>query len=117
MRWIAEDLDYAAQLATQVRLEPDRMLLHVLPQDFTMDGRAGFRRPNKGVCSRLESNVHIITASMQEHQALIAAAHLAHLPVEETVFEPLAAAYACLCPEDRARGVAWSISACIRPGW
>ena len=43
---------------------------------------------------------------MQEHQALVAAAHLAHLPVEETVFEPLAAAYACLLPEDRARGVA-----------
>jgi cell division protein FtsA len=101
-----EDLSYAAQRATHVRLEPDRMLLHVLPQDFTLDGRAGFRRPHKGVCSRLESNVHIVTASMQEHQALIAAAHLAHLPVEETVFEPLAAAYACLYPEDRARGVA-----------
>jgi len=38
--------------------------------------------------------------------ALVAAAHSAHLPVEETVFEPLAAAYACLLPEDRARGVA-----------
>jgi len=101
-----EDLSYAAQRATHVRLEPDRMLLHVLPQDFTLDGRAGFRRPHKGVCSRLESNVHIITASMQEHQALIASAHLAHLAVEETVFEPLAAAYACLYPEDRARGVA-----------
>src|SRR5579863_4830575 len=48
-----DDLSYAAQKATQVRLEPDRMLLHVLPQDFTMDGRAGYRRPNKGVCSRL----------------------------------------------------------------
>ena len=65
-----------------------------------------YRKPHKGVCSRLEANVHIVTASMQEHQALIAAAHLAHLPVEETVFEPLAAAYACLLPEDRARGVA-----------
>src|SRR5580704_2439160 len=101
-----DDLTYAAQRATQVRLEPDRMLLHVLPQDFTLDGRAGFRKPNKGVCSRLESNVHLVTASTQEHQALVAAAHLAHLPVEETVFEPLAAAYACLYPQDRARGVA-----------
>ena len=82
------------------------MLLHVLPQDFTLDGRAGYRKPHKGVCSRLEANVHIVTASIQEHQALVAAAHLAHLPVEETVFEPMAAAYACLLPEDRARGVA-----------
>ena len=102
----SEDLSYAADLASEVRLERDRMLLHVLPQDFTLDGRAGYRKPHKGVCSRLESNVHIVTASLQEHQALVAAAHLAHLAVEETVFEPLAAAYACLFPEDRAGGVA-----------
>jgi len=101
-----EDLSYAADLASDVLLERDRMLLHVLPQDFTLDGRAGYRKPHKGVCSRLEANVHIVTASSQEHQALVAAAHLAHLFVEETVFEPLAAAYACLLPEDRAGGVA-----------
>ena len=101
----ASDLSYAAELACDVQLERDRMLLHVLPQDFTLDGRSGYRKPHKGVCSRLEANVHIVTGSMQEHQALIAAAHMAHLPVEETVFEPLAAAYSCLLPEDRARGV------------
>ncbi|HEY4362211.1 MAG TPA: cell division protein FtsA [Bryobacteraceae bacterium] len=101
-----EDLSYAADLASDVLLERDRMLLHVLPQDFTLDGRAGYRKPHKGVCSRLEANVHIVTGSIQEHQALVAAAHLAHLFVEETVFEPLAAAYACLLPEDRAGGVA-----------
>src|SRR6266403_2753646 len=78
----AEDLAYAVKLASDVRLERDRMLLHVLPQDFTLDGRAGFRRPQKNVCSRLEANVHIITCSFQEHQALIAASHLAHLAVE-----------------------------------
>ena len=101
-----DDLTFTAEQAAKVRLEPDRMVLHVLPQDFTLDGRPGFRKPHRGVCSRLEANVHVVTASMQEHHALIAAAHLAHLPVEETVFEPLAAAYACLFPEDRARGVA-----------
>ncbi len=102
----AADLSYAAELACDVLLERDRMLLQVLPQDFTLDGRSGYRKPHKGVCSRLEANVHIVTASVQEHQALVAAAHLAHLPVEETVFEPLAGAYACLLPEDRSRGVA-----------
>ena len=102
----SEDLAYAVELAAEVRLERDRMLLHVLPQDFTLDGRAGFRKPHKGVCSRLEANVHIVTASFQEHQAVVAATHLAALAVEETVFEPMAAAYACLYPEERARGVA-----------
>jgi cell division protein FtsA len=102
----AEDLRYAVDLACDVQLERDRMILHALPQDFTLDGRAGFRKPIKGVCSRLEANVHIVTASHHEHQLLVASAHMAHLEVEETVFESLAAAYACVLPEERARGVA-----------
>ena len=102
----AADLSYAVALAAEVRLEQDRMLLHVLPQDFTLDGRAGYRKPQKGVCSRLEAQVHIVTASYQEQQSLISAIHTGHLAVEETVYEPMAAAYACLTPEDRARGVA-----------
>ena len=100
------DLEYAVEMAADVRLERDRTLLHVLPQHFTLDGRGGFRRPQKSVCSRLEAHVHIVTAAAHEHQALVAAAHLAHLAVEETVFEPLAAAYACVHSEARARGVA-----------
>ena len=101
-----EDLAYAVKLASDVRLERDRVLLHVLPQDFTLDGRAGYRKPHTGVCSRLEANVHIVTGSFQEHQAVVSAAHLAGLVVEETVFEAMAAAYACLSHEERARGVA-----------
>jgi len=37
-----EDLRYAVELAADVRLERDRMLLHVLPQTFTLDGRSAF---------------------------------------------------------------------------
>jgi cell division protein FtsA len=101
-----DDLIYAVEMASDVLLERDRLILHSLPQDFILDGRAGFRKPNRAVCSRLEANVHIITASAQEHQAVLSAAHLAHLAVEETVFEPLAAAYACATSEERARGLA-----------
>ncbi|HEY7334708.1 MAG TPA: cell division protein FtsA [Bryobacteraceae bacterium] len=101
-----EDLSFAARRASEVHLESDRMLLHVFPQDFVLDGMAGYRKPHKGICSRLEANVHLVTGSILEHQALVASAHLAHLEVEETVFEPVAAAYACLAPEDRASGVA-----------
>jgi len=101
-----DDLVYAVEMAAEVRLERDRMLLHVLPQDFTLDGKAGYRKPRKGVCSRLEANVHIVTASVQQHHAVVSAAHLAHLTVEETVFEAMAAAYACVRPEERSRGVA-----------
>jgi cell division protein FtsA len=47
-----------------------------------------------------------MTISTQEHDTLIRAVHQAHFGVEETVFEPIAAAYASVLPDDRNRGVA-----------
>lgn len=100
------DLRYAVELGARVRLEEDRQVLQICPQDFTLDGRAGYRNPKGMSCARLEANVHVVTASMQDHQALIAAVHQAHLAVEESIYEGVAAAYAAVLPEDRARGVA-----------
>jgi cell division protein FtsA len=100
------DLGYAIELASRVRMDDNRTLLQVLPQDFTLDGRAGYRNPKGATCARLEANVHVISTSTQDHQALVAAVHQAHLGVEETTFEALAAAYAAVLQEDRARGVA-----------
>jgi cell division protein FtsA len=101
-----DDLRYAVELAARVRLEEDRQVLQVCPQDFTLDGRSGYRNPKGILCARLEANVHVVTTSMQEHHALIDAVHQAHLAVDESVFEGVAAAYAAVLQEDRARGVA-----------
>jgi cell division protein FtsA len=101
-----EDLGYAAGMATRVRLEQDRCLLQVLPQDYTIDGRAGFRNPCGAVVKRLEANVHLITVSQPDHQALVHAVQQAHVGVEETVFEAVAAAYSAILPGERERGVA-----------
>ncbi len=101
-----DDLRYSVELAARVRLEEDRQVLQICPQDFTLDGRAGYRNPKGILCARLEANVHVVTVSMQDHQALVSAVHQAHLAVDESVFEAIAAAYAAVLPEDRARGVA-----------
>ena len=102
----ANDLRYVVTQAARVRLDDDRDLLHVLPQDFIVDGRAGFRYPLGMVCSRLEANVLLLTSSRLEHDGLVSAAQLAHLKVDETMFEPLAASYAAVVSEERRRGVA-----------
>lgn len=102
----ADDLRYAIELGARVRLEDDRQVLQICPQDFTVDGRAGYRNPKGILCARLEANVHVVTASMHEHEAIVAALHQAHLAAEESIFEGIAAAYATVIPEDRARGVA-----------
>lgn len=100
------DLRYAVELAARVRIGEDRQVLQICPQDFTLDGRAGYRNPKGILGARLEANVHVVTVALQEHEALISAVHRAHLAVEESVFEAIAASYAAILPEDRARGVA-----------
>src|SRR3954451_14894583 len=102
----ADDLRYAVELGARVRLEEDRQVLQICPQDFILDGRAGYRSPKGMSCARLEANVHVVTASVQDHQAIVSAVHQSHLAVEESIFEGIAAAYAAVMPEDRARGVA-----------
>ena len=101
-----EDMAYAVERSEQVRLEDDRAILHLFPQDFTLDGRSGKRYPRGSVCSRLEANVHLVTVSEQEHDSICGAVHQASYAVEETVFEPVAAAYAAISKDDRVRGVA-----------
>ena len=101
-----DDMAYAVERSEQVRLEEDRMILHLFPQDFTLDGRSGKRYPRGSICSRLEANVHIVTVSEQEHDSILAAVHQASYAVEETMFEPVATAYASVNRDDRNRGVA-----------
>ena len=100
------DVNRAVERAARVLLQEDRMVLQMLPQDFVVDGHPGHRDPRRMVAGQIEANVHLVTASVCEHQCLIAAVNQAHLAVEETIFEPFATCYASLRPEDRRDGAA-----------
>jgi cell division protein FtsA len=100
------DVTRVVDRASRVQLQQDRMVLQMLQQDFVVDDHPGHRDPRKMLASRLEINVHMITASIQEHNALLGAVNLAHLSVEETVFDALAACYAAVLPEERREGIA-----------
>jgi cell division protein FtsA len=102
----ADEMAFAIEQASRVSLEHDRMILHICPQFFTVDGRPGFTDPTGVECSRLEANVHLVTTSTQETHSVVSAMHQAHIAVEETVYEPLAAAYAAVLPKERSRGIA-----------
>jgi cell division protein FtsA len=100
------DVNRVVDRASRVQLQEDRMVLQLFPQDFVVDDHPGHRDPRKMLASRLEINVHLVTASVQEHTTLIGAVNQAHLVVEETVFEALAACYAAVLPEERREGIA-----------
>ena len=63
------DLGFAIDLASRARLEDGRMLLQVFPQDFTVDGRAGFRNPRGLTCERLEAHAHLVTVATGDAQS------------------------------------------------
>jgi cell division protein FtsA len=100
------DVNRVLERALRVQLHEDRMILQLFPQDFVVDGHPGLRDPRKMLAFDLEANAHLITGSIQEHNCLIGAVNQAALAVEETVYEPLAACYAAVLPNDRREGVA-----------
>ena len=100
------DVNRALDRVWKVQLREDRMVLQLFPQDFVVDDQPGHRDPRSMLAPRLEANAHLITGSVQEHNCLVGAVNQAHLAVEETVFEPLAAHYAAILPEDRREGIA-----------
>ncbi|HTS62259.1 MAG TPA: cell division protein FtsA [Candidatus Acidoferrales bacterium] len=100
------DVNRVIDRASRVQLMEDRMVLQIFPQDFVVDDHPGHRDPRKMLASQLEINVHIVTCSVQEHNTIVGAVNEAHLAVEETVFEGLAACYAAVLPENRREGIA-----------
>jgi cell division protein FtsA len=100
------DVNRVVERASNVQLQEDRMVLQMFPQDFVVDDHPGHRDPRNMLASRLEINVHLVTASLQEHTALVGAVNQAHLLCEETVFEALASCYSAVLPEDRQEGIA-----------
>lgn len=100
------DVNRAMDRAVRVQLREDRAVLQVLLQDFIVEDQPGHRDPRSMLAQRLEANAHLITGSVQEHNCLTGAVNQAHIAVEETVYEPLAAYFACILPEDRREGTA-----------
>jgi cell division protein FtsA len=100
------DVNRAVERAKRVLLPEDTMILQMFPQDFVVDGHPGHRDPRKMIAGQLEANVHLVMTSQREHECLVTAVNQAHLAVEETVFEALAASYAAVLPEDRREGAA-----------
>jgi cell division protein FtsA len=100
------DVNRAVARAKRVLLPEGAMILQMFPQDFVVDGHPGHRDPRKMIAGQIEANVHLVMTSQREHECVVTAVNQAHLAVEETVCESLAACYAAVLPEDRREGAA-----------
>jgi cell division protein FtsA len=101
-----DDITRVIQAAQGITLPPDRERIYVEQQEYLLDSQNGIRNPVGMVGSRLEVNVHLITAATAAHQTVVTAVNRAGIEVLDTVFEPLAGSLACLNAGERELGVA-----------
>src|SRR5712672_763484 len=100
-----DEIRQAVDRARAIPLPADREILHLLPQEFILDDQAGVHDPLGMMASRLEVRVHMVTAATSATQNVITAVNRAGVHVDDTVFEPLAAADSVLRADERELGV------------
>ena len=90
----------------QVAMPADREILHVIPQEFIVDGQDGVADPVGMNGVRMEANVHIITGLVSAAKNIYRCIEKAGFQVTDIVLEPLASSFACLHDDEKEVGVA-----------
>ncbi len=100
------DIDRLIEDTKRVALPSDRKIIHVIPQEFIIDGQDGVYDPLGMSGVRMEANVHIITGLVSAAQNIYKCVQRAGFEVSDMVLEPLASSYAVLDDEEKEVGIA-----------
>jgi cell division protein FtsA len=100
-----EDLDRAIDNARSIAIAHNSEVLHVIPRSYSLDGQERVRTPIGMHGFRLETEVHIITASSTSMANLEQAIEAAHVNVDRFILNPLASGDVVLTPQEREMGV------------
>src|SRR5690349_4669268 len=99
------DVQHVIDAAKAVAIPADQRILHVLPQEYIIDGQEGIRDPIGMSGVRLEAKVHIVTGADSAAQNIIKCVQRCGLAVEDMVLEQLASSYAVLTDDEKELGV------------
>lgn len=100
------DVERVLEAARAIALPMDREMLHVLPQEFSVDDERGIKDPVGMTGLRLEADVHIITGAIASAQNIYRCVRRTGVELRELVLESLASSYAVLTDEEKDLGVA-----------
>jgi len=100
------DVDRLIEDTKKVALPSDRKIIHVIPQEFIVDGQDGVYDPVGMSGVRMEANVHIITGLISAAQNILKCVQRAGVSVSDIVLEPIASSDAVLDKEEKEVGVA-----------
>ena len=101
----AGDVARVMDAAQAVAIPADQKILHVLPQEFIIDGQEGIREPIGMSGVRLEAKVHIVTGAESAAQNVVKCVQRCGLVVEDIVLEQLASSFAVLTDDEKELGV------------
>lgn len=101
-----EDIQALIQDMYKQVMQPGEEILHVLPQEFTVDNEQGIKEPVGMSGIRLEANFHLIIGQIAAIRNIYRCIQKANLTVDQLVLEPLASAASVLSEEEKEAGVA-----------
>ncbi len=101
----AIDVERAVETAKAVNIPTDQQILHVLRQEFIIDGQEDVREPVGMSGVRLEVKVHIVTGAVSAAQNIVKCVRRCGLDVNDLILQPLASARAVLSDDERDLGV------------
>lgn len=102
---VASDVERVIDAAKAVAIPADQQILHILPQEFVIDGQEGIREPIGMSGVRLETRVHLVTGAVSASDNIIKCVRQCGLEVADMILEPLASSYAVLTEDEKELGV------------
>lgn len=102
---IQEDVDNVIHTARSVPISAERRMLHVLPQEFSIDCQDGIKSPIGMSGVRMEAKVHIVTCANDMAKNLVKCVERCELSADQLIFSALASSYAVLTDDEKELGV------------
>ena len=99
------DLERVIDAARAVALPSGQKILHILPQEYVIDGQEGIQDPLGMAGVRLEVKVHIVTCALNVSQNIVKCVSRCDLNLDDIVLNALASSYAVLTDDEKELGV------------
>ena len=100
-----KDIDNLVQNVHNLVMMPGEEIIHVLPQEYKIDGQSEIRHPKGMHGNRLEANFHIVVGQISSIKNIGRCVKSSNLTVSAITLEPLASAEAVLSQEEKEAGV------------
>ncbi len=99
------DVDRVIETARAIALPADQQILHILTQEFIVDGQEDVREPLGMSGMRLEVKVHIVTCAVAAAQNIVKCIKRCGIEVSDLILQPLASSLAVLTEDEKELGV------------